>query len=299
VNTVFRLLFLLLVAAASSCVFPTHFADKNPYGSQSIGLIVLNETSREEASATLGAPVRVFSNGRWWLYQSDRRMTEWIWFFCAQTGCGGGEFGGALRLYSLLLEFGDEDVVSNLTVLTDQHPCTDDETVCYADGRLTVVHEFATAARIYSDESSYATLTDIQLQALRGEETDRFSGTSDRGIQVELIERGGLVFDAGSMKPFTGHITKFEDCTKLEDCGVWRTELTYDAGKLDGPVIWEIEDCTNFEDCVVLRAELTYDAGKLKLDGPMVIWERDGSVLMEACIEDGDPVTSTKDNCPR
>ena len=283
-NAVFRLLFLLLVAAASSCVFPTHLADKNPYGRQSIGFIVLNETSREEASATLGAPVRVFSNGRWWLYQSDRRMTEWIWFLCAQTGCGGGEFGGALRLYSLLLEFGDEDVVSNLTVLTNQHPCTDDETVCYADGRLTAVDEFTTAAQTYSDESSYATLTDIQLQALRGEETDRFSGTSDRRIQVELIERGGLVFDAGSMKPFTGNISKYHDD------GARAIERNYVGGMLEG-----------VETAWYPNGEKSYRAHYKNnlLHGPVVVWERDGSIIIEGCFENGTPVAFKTDKCGR
>ena len=228
-NTVFRLLFILLVAAASSCVFPTHFAEENPYGSQSIGFIVPNETSREEASATLGAPVRVFSNGRWWLYQSDRRMTEWFWFFCMQTGCGGDEFGGALRLYSLIIEFSDDDIVSNLIVVTDKRPCSKDEVICYVDEKLIVTHKSTTVTQTYRDESPNAPVSDALLQALRGEETERFSATSESGDEIELVERGGLTFDAHSMRPFTGQISRsYDDIVGM---------FSYDEGLLHGPMV--------------------------------------------------------------
>jgi len=63
-------------------------------------------------------------------------MTEWLWFIATAGGGEGGTFGGNVLIYSLVIEFGDDDVVSNLTVVTDQHPCTDDETVCYDDGEL-------------------------------------------------------------------------------------------------------------------------------------------------------------------
>lgn len=235
-KTVFRLLFLLLAAAASSCVFPTHLADENPYGSKSIGFIVLNETSRTAVSTTLGAPVRVFSDGRWWLYQSDRRMTEWFWFIATPGGADGGEFGGDNRIYSLIIEFGNDDIVSNLTVVTDQRPCSKDEVICYVDSKLIAVHESTRATQTYRDESSNAPVSDVLLQAFRSEETRRFSATSESGDKVELVERGHLVLDARSMKPYTGHITQSHD----DIVG----KSSYEAGTLHGPVVVRGKDGT-------------------------------------------------------
>ncbi len=107
-KTVIRVLFLLLVAAASSCVvFPIHPADENPFGSQSIGFIVPGDTPRIEIESQFGAPHRVYSEGRWWLYHADRRMTTWFLFVGAfelnrsvLTQCGRLLFqarGGDLR----------------------------------------------------------------------------------------------------------------------------------------------------------------------------------------------------------
>lgn len=284
-KTGFRLfIFLLAAAAASACVVPTHLADENPYGSQSIGFVVLHETSRSEVSAALGAPAREFSDGRWWLYQSDRRMTAWFWFIATPGGADGGEFGGDVRIYSLIIEFSDDDVVGNLTVVTDQKPCADDKAVCYVDGRLTVVQESTTVARTYRDKSANATATDRQLQALRGEETDRFSATLDSGKQVEIIERGGLFFDAGSMQPFTGHITMFDDAS------VRRAERTYDRGKLEGAeTMW------------YPSGEKTIEAHYKDnlLHGPFLVWERDGSISGYACYENGELATLETEICPR
>ncbi len=280
-KTVLRILFLLLAVTASSCVvFPTRLADDTPYGSQSIDFIVLDETSRIEVSATLGAPVRVFSNGRWWLYQSDRRLTEWFLLI----GTGGDIFGGGVAIYSLVVEFSDADFVKNLTVVTDQHPCKVDETICYDDGRLTVVQDTPAIARTFPDESSNAPVTDSQLQALRGEETDRFSATLDSGEQVELVERRGLSFDARSMKPFTGHISMFDGD------GVRRAERSYDSGKLEGvETIWH----RNGE-----KAYRAHYKNNL-LHGPYVVWEQDGSINFEACYEDGTLIATWKDKCQR
>lgn len=231
VKTVFRFLILLLVAATSSCVFPTHLADEEPYRSQSIGFIVLNETTRTDVSSHLGPPVRIFSNGRWWVYQSDRRMTAWFLFIATPGGAGGGDVGGDTLIYSLIVEFGDDDVVSNLAVVTDQRPCTDDRTFCYAEGRLKVLDDSNSAAGTYDDQSSYSTLTDVQIQALRGEETARFSGTVCGGGEVELFESGGVFFVAGSMRPFTGCIMV------LVVDGVGFVEQSLNAGTLYGPMI--------------------------------------------------------------
>jgi hypothetical protein len=202
----------LLVAATSSCIaFPTRLADERPYGSQSIGFIVLNETTRTDVSTTLGEPVRVFSDGRWWVYQSDRRMTKWLIIIGTPGGAGGGELGGETRIYSLIVEFGADDIVSNLALVTDRRPCTDDKTLCYAEGRLDVLNESDSANQTYDDESLHATLTDTQLQEFRGEETVRFSATLDSGASVELINLDGMVFDTQSMSPFSGRISYSDD----------------------------------------------------------------------------------------
>ena len=258
-------LFLLLMAAASSClVFPTQLADENPYGNQSIGFIVLNETPRTDLSATLGAPIRTFANGRWWLYQSDRRMTTWFLFVGALAGGGSAtEFGGHIRIYSLIVEFSDNDIVSNLIVITDRDPCSKDKSICYADGELIVANKSTTAAQTYHDQSPNAPLSDARLLALRGKKIERFlalqesgdevelveqrfSATSENGEQLELVERGGLVFDALSMKLCTGQISR------------------------------------SFGDTV---ATLSYKEGLLH--GPTVVRDANGTVLMEAYYEHG------------
>ena len=235
-KTVVRLLFFLLVATACSCVVPTRLADENPYGSKSIGFVVLNETPRTEVSATLGKPVRVFSKGRWWLYQSDRRMTAWLWFIATPGGADGVEFGGDTLIYSLIIEFGDDGMVSDMTVVTDQRPCSKDEVICYVDSKLIAVHESTRATQTYRDESSNAPVSDVLLQALRSEETRRFSATSENGDKVELVERGHLVLDARSMKPYTGHITQSHD----DIVG----KSSYEAGTLHGPVVIRGRDGT-------------------------------------------------------
>jgi hypothetical protein len=163
-------------------------------------------------------------------------MAAWFVIIGTQGGVGGGEFGGDTLIYSLIVQFDDHDIVSSLAVVTDQRPCTDDKTFCYADGRLAVLHESNTAAQTYDDESSYATLTDTQLQALRSEETARFSATLVGGGEVELFERGGLFFDASSMRPFTGHIVAFT----VDEVGF--AEQSFDEGVLRGPMIMRDEE---------------------------------------------------------
>ena len=259
-KTGIRILFYVLVAATGSCVFPTHLADERPYESQAIGFIVPGESTRTDVLKGLGNAERVFSNGQWWTFQADRRMTEWVWIIAAPTGIDGVTLGGDVRIYNLIVEFDDEDTVRRKTVVTDQRPCTDDETLCYADGRLTVVHESAIATRSYSDESSHAGLTDLQLQALRSEESARMWATLDNGEQVELIEHGGLTFEAKSMRPFTGRVSMFDDA------GIKRVEASYDGGELDGMLF---------------------------------LWVDDGSSMTEVCFENGEPVLSTENNCVR
>ena len=272
-----------MVAAASSCVaFPTHIADDNPYGSQATEFIVSDKTSRTEVSSVLGAPVRIFSDGRWWVYHSERQMTSWSILYASTMGVGGIGFGGDTLIYSLLIEFDDTDVVKDLAVITDKQPCTNHERLCYGDGVLKVAKEPATSApRYYSDESVNRHLNDAYL-ALRGDETDRFSATLNSGEQVELVEQGNLCFDAGSMQPFTGHVTLFDDD------GAKRAERTYESGQLEGiETIWHPNGQKAFQ---------AHYKDNL-LHGPFLGWNQNGYFYYEVCFQDGVMVDLPMDEC--
>lgn len=68
-----------IVLAASGCVFPKRLAEENPFRSEVVGFIEPGATTRVEVEETLGTPFYKFSDGRWWAYCAQRRMTDWVW----------------------------------------------------------------------------------------------------------------------------------------------------------------------------------------------------------------------------
>jgi hypothetical protein len=54
---------------------------------------------------------------------------------------GGGTFGGDTKQYSLVLRFGDNDVVNKVVVIRDEDGCTRDGTICHKCGFLEVVQD--------------------------------------------------------------------------------------------------------------------------------------------------------------
>lgn len=282
------LMFLLCAAVfllVSACVFPTRLADDDPYSEKVIGFVEPGDTLRADIESVLGTPHRTYSAGRWWLYSANRQMTEWLVFIATPGGASGATLGGDVRLYSLIIEFGEQDVVKNHTIVTDKSTCTSDQSLCYEGGALTAIQGGAAMAEVFHDESTNALVSDEEILArLTGIETWRFSATSDSGSQLMLTERSGLVFEIDETVPFTGHIVVYDTQ------GAKRLERTYDRGKLNGvDMMWyengQIAYRMHYRDNL--------------LHGPVSVWEPDGSeaTFLQGCYENGEPVYSNKDKC--
>ena len=123
----------MLVLALSGCVFPTRLADKPPFGDEVTGFVELGKTTKNEAENSLGTPDETYANGQWWVFRAYRKTTEWFGFFCAPTGCGGGDFGGDPDQYYLLVHFDQNDTVQHTSVVNKSKPCDENYGVCYED----------------------------------------------------------------------------------------------------------------------------------------------------------------------
>ena len=139
-----RLLVLIGVTVGltvSGCVFPKRLPEKSPFRSAMIGFIEPGSTAGDEVERTLGTPLYKFSDGRWWAYCAERRETEWAWFMLAQDNVGGGTFGGDTEQQSLVLRFGENNVVDEVTVITADDGCARGGTICHNCGFLEVLQD--------------------------------------------------------------------------------------------------------------------------------------------------------------
>ena len=139
VRIVFRSALCLVIPVAlilGACVFPTQLAEEPPFGEDVTGSVQLGVTRKPEVRDLIGDPPETYANGRWWVYHSNRRMAEWFWFFCAQTGCGGGAFGEGERRYSLVAEFDEAGLLQETIVVDEKQPCARDNSICYRKGQL-------------------------------------------------------------------------------------------------------------------------------------------------------------------
>lgn len=119
------------ISLSSGCAIPVHLADEEPFKEEAAELQDLRELSRLQVVEKLGLPDKSFGSGQWWLYHADRKLTEWLVFFCAGTSCGGDTFGGEVREYSLILEFSDDNSIREFTVVNSKEPCNAAQKVCY------------------------------------------------------------------------------------------------------------------------------------------------------------------------
>jgi outer membrane protein assembly factor BamE (lipoprotein component of BamABCDE complex) len=139
-----RLIVLIGAAVAltlGGCVLPKRLPEQNPFRSEIIGFIEPGSTTGDEIEEILGTPLYRFSGGRWWAYCAHRRETEWVWFMLAQNDVVGGTFGGDTEQQSLVLRFGEENVVDEVTVINAEDGCTRDGTLCHDCGILEILQD--------------------------------------------------------------------------------------------------------------------------------------------------------------
>lgn len=138
--------FVVLIGAAiglavSGCVVPKRLPEENPFRAEVIGFIEPGTSTKGEIEETLSTPLYKFSDGRWWAYCAHRRTTEWAWVMVSQEDIGGGTFGGDTRQYSLVIDFGDNDIVNEVVVIKAEDGCTHGGTICHKCGFLDVVQD--------------------------------------------------------------------------------------------------------------------------------------------------------------
>lgn len=137
---------IVLIAVAvgltvSGCVFPKRLPEKSPFRAEVIGFIEPDVTTGDEIEETLGTPLYKFSDGHWWAYCAHRRNTEWLWFMAAQDYVGGGTFGGDTEQQSLVLRFGQNNIVNEVVVIKDEDGCARGGTICHECGFLEVLQD--------------------------------------------------------------------------------------------------------------------------------------------------------------
>ena len=142
-----------VVLTVGGCVLPKRLPEENPFRAGVVRFIEPGATTKVEIEETLGTPFYKFSDGQWWSYCGDRRMTEWFWFVLLPVGSegasdgasggtfGGGTFGGDTKDYSLVLRFGDNDIVNEVVAIKNEDGCTRDGTICHKCGFLEVVQD--------------------------------------------------------------------------------------------------------------------------------------------------------------
>ncbi len=135
-NTIVAMHVLLLLE--SCIVVPTHFADEKPFREDELEAIVVGQSPRTLAVEQLGQPAHSFADGRWITFHDDRKLTEWFVFVGTQAGVSGGTLGGKIDEYTLILEIDESDVIAELAVVHEDHPCNENRRVCYRDGLLKV-----------------------------------------------------------------------------------------------------------------------------------------------------------------
>ena len=163
----------------SGCVVPVRLADEMPFQNEEIGPVIVGRTTTKAVIQLFGEPEGKFSNGHWWVYHENRKMTEWLIVMCAGYGaCGGDTLGGEVRQYSLILEFGDDELLDSFNVVNDDEPCGEAKSVCFVNGLVEIPNRSNIdlqlpaahcAVAIFSHKpSSPRTAIDIRIDATEG-----------------------------------------------------------------------------------------------------------------------------------
>lgn len=280
----FDIPFIVVVLALGGCVLPNRLAEEDPFGQGVIGFIEPGISPRAEIERQLGTHHLDSSNGQWWVFPADRRMTEWLWIVCTPGGCDGAEFGGDFHRYNLIVEFDSDDLVRRTVVVTDQSPCIDDQSICFDDGELTVVEDGNTL--LLDLEVNIAKTPCAFLRRDKGYESNGFLGellaSSGAECYPALTMRNGLTYAFEATEPFTGRLI----VSGID--GVGKLERSYEHGKLNG-----------IETAWSESGEKLYEARYRDnlLHGPATLWTPDGETTFEYCFENGDVTYRSVDDC--
>jgi len=282
--TAIRYLLLVLALALCGCVLPNRLAEEHPFRQDVVGFIQPGITSRSDIEARFGDPYLDSPSGQWWVFRADRRMTEWLWFLCTPGGCDGAEFGGDIHQYSLIVEFGDDDTVRDWVVVTDQHQCSEDHSICLDDGGLTVIEDENVLQYALEDTASKkpcAFLRYNRLPEIDGLSTQVFDFRNAE-CQPASIMRGGLVYAVEAEEPYTG-LLKVSGID-----GVGKLERSYEDGRLNGTeIVWSE------------NGEKLYQAHYRDnlLHGPATYWNLDGTGHFLLCFQNGEVTFLNADDC--
>ncbi len=260
-NTATRVLICLVALVISGCVIlPSRIGEKHPYREDVTSFVVPGTTAKADVVAKLGDQYFKSSDGYWMVFPAGRRMTEWFWLFCTQGGCDGGDFGGDTRWYYLIVEFGNDDTVSDFLIVTGKKPCAERRHVCFDDGDLTVM--------------AAGGQTTIDLNPPR---TPR-----DYLYLTEVTVRDGKVFETGMTEPFTGRVSV------LDGRGISQWVRNYEDGELSGAEMkWHKSGQVSY---------LAHHSKNLQ-HGPAISWESDGTVISETCYQNGSVVDVPINEC--
>lgn len=286
-----RLAVLIPLALAGCIVLPNRLADDEPFREEVVGFIEPGVTSKAEIEARLGGDYRYSQNGRWWVFRADRRMTEWFWLTCTPGGCGGDEFGGDVREYSLIVEFDNDDTVRMFTVVINDDRCAEGGNICLDDLELTVIEDgadlkYALEERIANvpcaflgrDKPNLGDDSDWQIFGLVSD----IWGEPGVECQPALVMRDGLVYELDATEPYSGKLS----ITGSEGAG--RLERSYENGKLSGTETAWYADGEK-------RLEVHYKDNWLH--GPARFWQQAGGDPIEACFSHDTLINFSTENC--
>ena len=280
----FLIPFVVLLLVQGGCILPNRLAEEDPFREDIVGFIEPGITSRANIEQQLGNLYLASSNGRWWAFPADRRMTEWFWIFCMPGGCGGSEFGGDVHRYYLIIDFGNDDVVHRTVVVTDHDPCIVDQSICYKDGELTI--EEGGGTKQFALEYDLSRTPCAFLLSNNGHESAGFLGelldSPGTACPPILTMRDGVAYAFEATEPYTGQLTVYG----ID--GVGWLQRSYERGIMTG-----------IETAWSESGEKLYEANYRdnRLHGVVRLWNPDGTTTVELCFENGDVIHRDAADC--
>ena len=113
-----------------SCIFPTRLGEPHPFSNKRLEFIEYGVTNKEDVQREIGKPALQLDD--WWLFSTERRKTEWVFFIAGPGGAGGDSFGGGYSDHRLLVGFDSEGLVQRFGVFDQQEACDRARNICFS-----------------------------------------------------------------------------------------------------------------------------------------------------------------------